>query len=88
MSARHVRAMEAGLERLERRIERLKRAIDEVAAVERDMLMKRQLFVDDGNESTHEFAFTSWTNVVHEICVESRKRRSGPRSTGLSKLLG
>lgn len=80
--------MEACLERLERRIERLKRAIDEVAAVERDMLMKRQLFADDGNDSTHELAFTSWTNVVHEVCVESRKRRSGPRSTGLSKLLG
>ncbi|KAI7307033.1 hypothetical protein KC315_g13940 [Hortaea werneckii] len=87
-SAGHIRAMEACLGKLERRIARLKVAIDEVAAVERTMLMKRQLFVDDKNESTHELAFTSWTNVVHEFCVESRKRRSEPRLTGLSKLIG
>lgn len=84
----HIRAMEACLEKLERRIERLKIAIDEVAAVERAMLMQRRLFVDDKNESTHELAFTSWTNVVHEFCVESRKRRSELRLTGLSKLIG
>ncbi|KAI7222720.1 hypothetical protein KC333_g948 [Hortaea werneckii] len=63
-SAGHIRAMETCLRKLERRITRLKVAIDEVAAVERAMLMKRQLFVDDKNESTHELAFTSWTNVV------------------------
>ncbi|KAI7083714.1 hypothetical protein KC356_g7346 [Hortaea werneckii] len=87
-SAGHTRAMEACLEKLQRRVERLKVAIDEVAAVERAMLVKRRLFVDDRNESTHELAFTSWTNVVHEVCVESRKRRNEPRLTGFSKFIG
>lgn len=78
--------MEACLEKLERRVEGLKAAIDEVAAVERAMLVKRRLFVDGRNESTHELAFTSWTKVVHEVCVESRKRRNEPRLTGFGKL--